>query len=74
MTDYRKAQEMWAALPHGERLKAVQSFEALEEHAGNDWAALPPELQTKIIASMKSAEAQEKAEEPEEESHTRRRR
>jgi len=49
MTDYRKAQEMWAGLPRAERLKAVQSFEALEEHAGNDCAALPPELQTKII-------------------------
>ena len=72
MTDYRKAQEMWAGLPRAERLKAVQSFEALEEHAGNDWAALPPELQTKNIGSMKPEAPAEEA--SEEESHSRRRR
>jgi hypothetical protein len=52
MTDVLKAREMWAGLAREERKKILAALHADETMADHDWAGLPPQVHTGIIAGM----------------------
>jgi hypothetical protein len=64
MTDAIKAREMWVGLDRLARHKILAALHADEAMADHDWAGLPPQVQTGIIAGMPAPAAAEETERP----------
>ena len=52
MTDFLQARDMWAALSIPERKKLIERVHGDAAMADHDWAGLPPQAHSAIIATM----------------------
>jgi hypothetical protein len=47
-----EAREKWMAMSRAERIELIKRVHGDEAEAVNDWAGLPPQAQTAIIATL----------------------
>ena len=69
-----EARDKWAAMTKQERLDLIKQVHGDEAEAVNDWAGLPPQAQSAIIATLYPPAAAAEAAEEEDEPHGRGRR
>lgn len=64
MTDHHQGLTLWAGSDAARRKEILSALKADESLASHDWAALPPELRSAIIAGIQPPEPEAAAEEP----------
>jgi hypothetical protein len=74
MTDALKARDLWAGMTRAQRLALIEKVHGDAAAAALDWAGLPPQAQTAIIATMAPEPPSEEHPEGEEDHKSRRKR